>query len=65
MSVTEVVPEAHPLSLYVEVAVPAALVTGLVIVALPLHAEEVNVTAIGTVAGEPFTSIGTLKLLVP
>lgn len=65
MSVIEVVPEAQPLSLYVEVATPATVVTGLVSVTLPPHAEEVKITEIGIVAAEPFTKTGTLTLLVP
>ena len=45
---------------------PAALVTGLESVALPaLTQEEVKVTEIGTVAGAPPISTGTLTLLVP
>jgi hypothetical protein len=61
------VPE-HPLSLYVVAAMPVLvlLVTGLVIVALPLTTqEEVNDTEIGTVAAEPPINTGTLTLLVP
>ena len=42
------------------------LVTGVVIVALLLATQgEVNVTEIGTVAGEPSINTGTLTLLVP
>ena len=49
------VPELQLLSLYVEVAVPAIVVTGLESVALPWFTqEEVKTTEIGTVAGEPF-----------
>lgn len=45
---------------------PRIVVTGVVSVALPLATqEEVNVTEIGTVAGKPPTSTGTLTLLVP
>ena len=45
---------------------PAIVVTGLVIVALPLATHvEVNATEIGTVAGEPPKNTGTLTLLVP
>jgi hypothetical protein len=50
----------------VDIAVPAELVTGLEIVALlALTQGEVKVTEMGTVAGTPFISTGTLKLLVP
>ena len=46
--------------------VKALLVTGLEIVALPpATQEEVKVTEIGTVAGEPSINTGTLTLLVP
>lgn len=45
---------------------PKIVVTGLVSVALTLVTQgEVNVTEIGIVAAEPFTSTGTLTLLVP
>jgi hypothetical protein len=62
VSITADDPEAHPLSLYVEIAVPAELFTGEDRVAP--HA-EINVTEIGIVAGEPFINTGTLRLLVP
>jgi hypothetical protein len=46
--------------------VTALLVTGLESVALPaLTQAEVKVTEMGTVAGEPDISTGTLTLLVP
>jgi len=46
--------------------VPTLLVTGLVSVALPaLTQGEVNATEIGTVAGKPLISTGTLTLSVP
>jgi hypothetical protein len=52
--------------IYVEVAVAAIVVTGVVSVAMPaLTQEEENITEIGTVAGKPFTNTGTLTLLVP
>ena len=42
------------------------LVTGLVIVSLPaLTQGEVKATEMGTVAGTPLISTGTLTLLVP
>ena len=45
---------------------PATVVTGVVSVALPaLTQEEVKITEIGTVAGAPSISTGTLTLLVP
>lgn len=45
---------------------PAELVTGLEIVALPaLTQDEEKVTEIGAVADTPFISTGMLKLLVP
>jgi len=66
VSVIEEVPEAQPLSVYVAVAIPAELVTGLESVALPLETQgEVKVTEMGTVAAAPSTSTGTVTLLVP
>jgi len=60
------VPEAQPLSLYVVIATPPTLVTGLVIVALPLAMQgEVNVMERGTVADKPSISTGTRTPLVP
>lgn len=66
VSIIAVDPDAQPLSLYVEIAVPAELVTGVEIVAFPAwkHGES-KVTETGTDAGEPFINTGTLKLLVP
>lgn len=62
------VPEPQPLSLYVEVAVPRIVVTGVVSVALPLTTQgEVKATWIGIVVstgGAPRYT-GILTMLVP
>jgi hypothetical protein len=61
-----IVPVLQPLSLYVEVAVPRIVVTGVVSVALPLVTQgEVNATEIGVVVSTPFRYTGMLTLLVP
>ena len=53
-------------SLYVVVATPLTVVTGLVMDALLLPTQpEVNATEIGTVAGAPLTSTGTLTVEEP
>jgi hypothetical protein len=60
------VPEAQLLSVYVDVAVPATVVTGLVSVALALATHgEVKVTEIGVVAATPLINTGTLTTLEP
>ena len=59
-------PRPQPLSLYVELAVPRIVVTGVVSVASPLPTQpEVNATEIGTVASAPFTHTTALTILVP
>lgn len=59
-------PELHPLSLYVDVAVPAIVVTGVASVALPaLTQGELKATEMGTVAREPPKYICAATVLVP
>jgi len=60
------VPEAQPLSLYVEVAVPKIVVTGEVSVAKSSPTQgEVKATEIGIVASTLFIYTGILTMLLP